>query len=149
MASTESLDGSVCDYENEDGVVAAVPQVGHLTTEPQQLQCPACRQWQTTRVEREAVTCLQRVACSVNVLLCCNPIRWEGRHDVNHYCGACGCFIGRHISLSWYKRTLFRLQRGEVEDNGRWQRFRKVEKEQLDEKKLGKQRQALDRQANK
>ncbi|XP_039480229.1 uncharacterized protein LOC120444546 [Drosophila santomea] len=139
MASTESLDGSAF-----EGDISAIPQVGHLTTEPQELECPACQQLQTTHVKSEAVTVLQKLACSLNVLLCCNPIRWKGRHDVNHYCSSCGCFIGRDITLSWYKRTLFRLQRGEVEDHGRWQNFHRVEKEQLDEKKLGRQRRAIE-----
>ncbi|KAH8337960.1 hypothetical protein KR067_011886 [Drosophila pandora] len=113
MASTESLDGSADD-------ISAVPQVGHLTTEPQELECPACQQTQVTRVAREAVTVTQKIVCSLNVLLCCNPIRWEGRHDTNHYCSSCGCFIGRHITLSWYKRTFFRLRRDDVEDNIQW-----------------------------
>lgn len=66
MASTESLDGSACDY----GGIAAVPQVGHLRTEPLEFVCPACQQLQTSRVEREAVTCLQKIACTLNWLLC-------------------------------------------------------------------------------
>ncbi|ALC42506.1 CG30196, partial [Drosophila busckii] len=139
MASTESLDGSACEF----GGVAAVPQVAHLPTEPMEFVCPACQQLQTSQVQREAVTLLQKLACSINYLLCCYPIRWQGREDINHYCSACGCFIGRHISLSWYKRALFRMQRAEVEDHGRWVRFKAVEKEQLDEQKLGKQRAAL------
>ncbi|KAH8401836.1 hypothetical protein KR009_008203 [Drosophila setifemur] len=124
MASTESLDGSA--YE---GDIAAVPQVGHLTTGPQELECPSCSQLQITRVEQEAVTLFQKFVCSVNWLLCCNPLRWYGRRDVNHYCSSCGCFIGRYITLSRYKRSLFRLWRGEVEDNGRWQRYHQVERE--------------------
>lgn len=63
MASTESLDGSADD-------ISAVPQVGHLTTEPQELECPACQQTQVTRVAREAVTVTQKIVCSLNVLLC-------------------------------------------------------------------------------
>lgn len=65
MASTESLDGSAF-----EGDISQVPQVGHLSTEPQELECPACQELQITRVELEAVTVLQKIACSLNVLLC-------------------------------------------------------------------------------
>lgn len=65
MASTESLDGSAF-----EGDISSIPQVGHLTTEPQELECPACQQLQTTHVKSEAVTVLQKIACSLNVLLC-------------------------------------------------------------------------------
>jgi len=65
MASTESLDGSAF-----EGDISEVPHVGHLTTEPQELECPACQELQITRVKSEAVTVLQKIVCSLNVLLC-------------------------------------------------------------------------------
>lgn len=36
---------------------------------------------------------------------------WQGRSDINHYCGHCGCYIGRHIPIGCYERWLSRSAR--------------------------------------
>lgn len=65
---------------------------------------------------------------------CCYsaPIRWNRRFDINHYCSNCGCYIGRHITLSWYKRQLFLMRRNDLaESENRWQNFRRIEIEEI------------------
>lgn len=36
---------------------------------------------------------------------------WQGRNDINHYCGHCGCYIGRHLPIGCYERWLSRSAR--------------------------------------
>ncbi|KAM8711274.1 hypothetical protein ACLKA7_000417 [Drosophila subpalustris] len=79
------------------------PQVGHLQPESTMVNCPACERFEWSVVQLEAVTCLQRLLSLTK--LCKN---WTGRVDINHYCGHCGCYIGRYVPINCYERCLSR-----------------------------------------
>ncbi|ALC42511.1 CG30195 [Drosophila busckii] len=80
--------------------------VGYLQMSSCQVNCPSCEQSEWSIVELQAVSCLQRF---LNATKLCK--RWPGRCDINHYCGRCGCYIGRYIPLGCYERCLSRTAR--------------------------------------
>ncbi|XP_064542661.1 uncharacterized protein LOC135431443 [Drosophila montana] len=84
----------------------AKPQVGYLQTQSTMVNCPACEHFEQSIVQREAVSCLQRL---LSLTKLCKS--WSGREDINHYCAHCGCFIGRYVPLDCYERCLSKSAR--------------------------------------
>ncbi|XP_060654791.1 uncharacterized protein LOC132790316 [Drosophila nasuta] len=81
--------------------ISSKPQVGYLQTESTMVNCPACEHFEWSVVQLEAVTCLQRL---LGLTKLCKS--WRGRADINHYCGHCGCYIGRYVPIDCYERCL-------------------------------------------
>lgn len=54
----------------EDILPVLPKNVGHLLKEPTEIDCPACHQHNVTRVEKEAVTVLQKFVVAINTCLC-------------------------------------------------------------------------------
>ncbi|TDG43030.1 hypothetical protein AWZ03_010552 [Drosophila navojoa] len=80
--------------------------VGYLQTEPTMVNCPACEHFAMSIVAHETVSYLQRI---LSLTKLCR--KWSGRHDCNHYCAHCGCFIGRYVPIGCYERCLSRSAR--------------------------------------
>ncbi|XP_075169263.1 uncharacterized protein LOC142241370 [Haematobia irritans] len=119
-ASTSTGPSNVASRNTLEPKAPEIPKnVGHLLKEPVEIDCPACRKHNKTRVDKFAVTFCQKLAVFINACCCCckGPIKWEGRYDYNHYCSQCGCYIGRYISLNWGQRHMMRRQRMSMEVN--------------------------------
>ncbi|XP_055838913.1 uncharacterized protein LOC129906943 [Episyrphus balteatus] len=100
-------------------------KIGHLQREPTEINCPSCNAVGLSTLRLEAVTCIQKIVGLINCCLCCTPIKWEGRHDYNHYCSKCGCYIGRNIQLSWYKRKLFKSRHAALDEDMQWRNYQR------------------------
>lgn len=44
-------------------------------------------------------------------MLCSHSKTAESRYDINHYCGICGCYIGRYIDIGCYQKCLSKRAR--------------------------------------
>ncbi|KAH8261490.1 hypothetical protein KR044_010086 [Drosophila immigrans] len=86
--------------------ISSKPQVGYLQAHSTMVNCPSCERFEWSVVQLETVTCLQRL---LGLTKLCKS--WRGRVDINHYCGHCGCYIGRHVPISCYERCLSRQAR--------------------------------------
>ncbi|XP_055917988.1 uncharacterized protein LOC129950168 [Eupeodes corollae] len=106
--------------------MSSTAKIGHLEKVPTEIHCPACNAVGLSTLRLEAYTCVQRIIGAINFCLCCTPIKWEGRYDYNHYCSKCGCYIGRNIQLSWYKRKLFKARHSDFKrDNEQWKNYQR------------------------
>ncbi|XP_067634292.1 uncharacterized protein [Eurosta solidaginis] len=75
--------------------------IGFLEQQPVIVNCPACEVEALSIVRLEVVTCLQRFLNATK--LCKN---WPHRHDLNHYCSKCGCYIGRYVPIDCSERCI-------------------------------------------
>ncbi|XP_005188421.1 uncharacterized protein LOC101891835 [Musca domestica] len=80
--------------------------IGYLQKIPTHVDCPACRAVGMSVVRLEAVTCLQKFLKATNL---CKTA--ECRYDINHYCGECGCYIGRYVAIDCAERCLSKQAR--------------------------------------
>ncbi|XP_061395989.1 uncharacterized protein LOC133331622 [Musca vetustissima] len=80
--------------------------IGYLQKIPTHVDCPACRAVGMSVVRLEAVTCLQKFLKATNL---CKTA--ESRYDINHYCNACGCYIGRYVAINCAERCLSKQAR--------------------------------------
>lgn len=54
----------------EDILPVLPKNVGHLQKEPTEIECPSCQQKGLTRVDKQAVTVVQRFVAILNTSLC-------------------------------------------------------------------------------